>query len=107
MDYLVVVRPRTVPPLDQIAGMLGAARQWYQRHESSFRAFGTFAGGGGFVVVNSDSIETVYRQIAEMPFTPFSDVHIDPFVEADRGFEIAEEVFQNMMQGMQGAPSMS
>jgi hypothetical protein len=100
MDFLVVVRPREGLPIDHISMMLGASREWYQRHQSSFRAFGTFAGGGGFGVVNVPDVETLYRMMAEMPFTSVSDVRIDPFIEGEAGFAIGQEVFENMAQSM-------
>jgi muconolactone delta-isomerase len=88
--------------VEQISMMLGETRQWYQRHEASFRAFGTFPGGGGFAVVSVDDNQTLHRMMAEMPFSPVSDTHVDPFVEGESGFSIAQEVFQGMMQKMQG-----
>jgi muconolactone delta-isomerase len=103
MDFLVVVRPRSALPIDHIAMMLGASRQWYQRYQSSFRAFGTFAGGGGFAVLNVPDVETLYRMMAEMPFTSVSDVHIDPFMEGEAGFAVGQEVFESMAQSMKGA----
>jgi hypothetical protein len=105
MDFLVVVRPRGGLPIDHITMMLGAAREWYQRHQSSFRAFGTFPGGGGFAVVNVPDNETLHRMLAEMPFTSVSDTHVDPIVLGDAGFSIAQEVFQEMMQKMPRATS--
>jgi hypothetical protein len=107
MDFLVVVRPRGDLPIDHITMMLGAAREWYQRHKASFRAFGTFPGGGGFAVLNVPDNETMHRMMAEMPFSPVSDTRIDPFVEGEAGFAIAQEVFGQMMQKMQGGMSAS
>jgi muconolactone delta-isomerase len=103
MDFLVVVRPRSALPIDHIAMMLGASRQWYQRHQSSFRSFGTFPGGGGFAVLNVTDVETLHRMMAEMPFTAVSDVHIDPFIEGEAGFAISQEIFEAMAQNMRGA----
>jgi hypothetical protein len=103
VDFLVVVRPRSALPIDHITMMLQASREWYQRHQGSFRAFGTFPGGGGFALVNVSDIQTLHRMMAEMPFTVVSDTHIDPFIEGEEGFAIAQEVFGAMMQKMQGA----
>jgi hypothetical protein len=41
--------------------------------------------------------------LAEMPFSVVSDTRIDPFIEGEEGFTIAQEVFGAMMQQMQGA----
>jgi muconolactone delta-isomerase len=101
MDFLVVVRVRDPLPLDHITMMLKGARQWYQRHQSSFRAFGTFPGGGGFAVVNVPDAESLHRMMAEMPFSPVSEIRIDPFVDGESGFAIAQETFESMMQNMQ------
>ena len=102
MDFLVVVRPRGSLPVEQISGMLEGAREWYQRHQNSFRAFGTFPGGGGFAVVSVEDNETLHRMMAEMPFSPVSDTHIDPFVSGESGFSIAHEVFQEMASKFPG-----
>jgi hypothetical protein len=103
VDFLVVVRPRDGLPIDHISMMLGASREWYKRHQSSFRAFGTFPGGGGFAVINVPDAQTLHRITAEMPFTSVSDTRIDAFIEGEEGFVIAQEVFGAMMQQMQGA----
>jgi hypothetical protein len=103
MDFLVVVRPRSALPIDHITMMLEGSREWYRRHQDSFRAFGTFPGGGGFAVVNVSDIQTLHRMLAEMPFSVVSDTRIDPFIEGEEGFTIAQEVFGAMMQQMQGA----
>lgn len=83
--------------------LLQGTRDWFHRHQDSFRAFGTFPGGGGFGVVSVDDNASLHRMMAELPFAPFSDTRIDPFVEGDEGFVIAQEVFATMMQSMQGS----
>ena len=96
MRVLVVAKPRGIVPPDQIPGLIDVALQWYERYQDRFEAFGTFPAGGGFAAVDVADEAALHRLILEMPFSPFSDVTVTPYVAGDTGFRQAQEAFAAM-----------
>jgi hypothetical protein len=101
MRALVIGRPKFQVPPEQAPEMVQGALEWYERYQDSFQAFGTFFGGGGFGIVDVPDAETLNRMIVEMPFTPYCEITVEPFVEGDTGFR----QFQEAMQAMTGVAS--
>jgi hypothetical protein len=101
MRALVIGLPKFPIPPEVVGGIVQGAIDWYDRYEDKFKAFGSFPGGGGFGVVEAADEEELTRMIAEMPFAPFSDITVRPFVEGKAGFHIFQEAIAQMM----GAPS--
>ena len=97
MRVLVTSTPRSTPPPEGISMLIGATIEWYQRHKSKFDIFGSFMGGGGFAALNVDSEQELNQIMAEMPFTPFSDTLVRPYVAGDAGLRQVQEIFQAMM----------
>lgn len=91
MRFLVVATPKFPIPPDQILGMLDRGEEWQQRHSDKFEAFGMFPAGGGFGIVNVRDEATLHQLMAEMPFAPFSDHEIRPFVDGPTGWRQARE----------------
>ena len=85
MRVLVVAKPRFPIPPEQLPAMVQGALHWRERHRDSMDAFGTFVGGGGFAIFDVADEETLHRIMIEMPFTPFSELDVRPFLEGDRG----------------------
>ncbi len=100
MDLLVIARPRDNIDLQALPMMLQAGKAWYERYRDRMRAFGLFPGGGGFGVVSVDDSASLYRMMAEMPFSPVSDIEVLPFTPGAEGFDIAHEVFAGVLQAM-------
>ena len=102
MQYLVVARPRDPLPMEQIQMLTEGAKQWYERYQSKFEAFGNFASGGGFGVVNAEDEQELFHMIWEMPFIPLSEVTVDVVWPGPGGFDFIADVARRMMSG--GSP---
>jgi hypothetical protein len=99
MQFLVVARPRDPLPLEQIQILTDASKQWYERYKARFEAFGNFASGGGFGVVNAEDEQELFRIIWEMPFIPLSEVTVDVVWPGAAGFDFIADVARRMMPG--------
>lgn len=53
-------------------------------------------------MVDVPDAETLQRMLGEMPFTPFAEVEIRPFLDAETGWAQAKEMIQARLQAMQG-----
>jgi hypothetical protein len=101
MKALVLATPQFPIPPEQAPMIVQGALEWYERYKDRFTEFGTFMGGGGFGVVEVEDAEELSKMITEMPFSPFSEVRAELYVEGDRGMR----QFQESMQAMLGAAS--
>ena len=101
MRALVIGRPKFQVPSDQAPELIDKALEWYDRYEECFTAFGTFFGGGGFGIVDVEDEAALNQLIVEMPFTPYTEITVEPFVEGDTGFR----QFREAMAAMVGAAS--
>jgi len=97
MRALVIGRPKFQVPTEQAPELTEKAIDWYERYEDSFTAFGTFLGGGGFGIVDVEDEATLDRLIVEMPFTPYTEITVEPFVEGDTGFRQFREAVAAMV----------
>jgi hypothetical protein len=87
MRVLVVARPRFQLPPERLPQMVEEALEWRDRHRSELEEFGTFPGGGGFGICDVPDTESLNRLILEMPFSPFSEHDVYPFVPGDTGLQ--------------------
>jgi hypothetical protein len=101
MKALVTARPQFPIPPEQAPMIVQGALDWYERYKDRFTEFGTFPGGGGFGVVEVEDAAELGKMITEMPFSPFSEVKAELYIEGDLGMR----QFQESMQAMQGAAS--
>lgn len=91
MKFLVVATPKIPPPPEMLISMLDRGEEWQQRYEDKFDAFGIFPGGGGFGIVDVKDEAELHRMMAEMPFAPFSEHLIRPFVDGATGWRQSRE----------------
>jgi hypothetical protein len=104
VQFLVVARPRDPVPPEMIQMLTDGSKQWYERYKDRFEAFGNFASGGGFGVVNADNEQDLFRMIWEMPFIPLSDVTVDVVWPGPGAFDFVADVARQMTGGStQGA----
>lgn len=96
MHVLVVATPKFPIPREELPGMLGAAIEWHERHKDQLESFGTFAGGGGYGVVNVADEQALNQLILEMPFSPYSHHEIRPFVPGVAGMQQAKGALEAM-----------
>ena len=101
MRALVIGKPKFQVPTEQAPELIQKSVDWYERYEDSFTAFGTFFGGGGFGIVDVEDEAALNEMIVEMPFTPYTEITVEPFVEGDTGFR----QFREAMSAMVGAAS--
>jgi muconolactone delta-isomerase len=93
MRVAVISTPRTTPPLEALPELLGAMSEWVNRYRGRMEIMEFFVGGGGMGVIDvEDSIELT-RIMAEMPFTPFSDVEIRPVADPEAALRVLHETF--------------
>ena len=102
MRFLVIARPKFPIPPDQVLALTEGAKQWYDRYEGQLEAFGNFASGGGFGVVDATDETSLLTMLWEMPFIPFSEVTVDAFLPGKAGFDVFADTVKAMMQQMQG-----
>lgn len=103
MRFLTVSTPRGGLPPEQLPAMFDGAMAWEDRHRDHIEILGMFPGGGGFAIFDVPDEQTLYRMVAEMPFTPFSDILVRPFVDSQIGWGQAKEAVQGMLEAMRGA----
>ena len=99
MKVLVVAKPRFPIPPEMLPQLLEGAIDWYRRYQERFLLFGTFPGGGGFGAVDVADEKELARMMAEMPFSPFGEQTVTPFVEGDEGFRQFQQVLGSMGVG--------
>ena len=97
MRFLVVATPKFPAPPEIVPALIDRAEQWQERYDDKLKVFGLFPGGGGFAVVDVSDEAELHRMISEMPFSPFSEHMIKPFVDGATGWRQAREAFAAMM----------
>lgn len=102
MRFLVTFTPKFQPPLDQLPAMFDGATAWKERHQEHIETLGVFPSQGGGGVLDVPDLETLQRMLGEMPFTPFAEVEVRPFLDADTGWAQAKEIIQARLQAMAG-----
>jgi len=100
MRLLVVSTPRGEIPPERLPPLLDAMLEWYDRYQGKLDAFGSFIGGGGFGVVDVADENELHQMMLEMPFSPFSNTEIRPFVADAAGIHRAKEAFAAMAAAM-------
>jgi hypothetical protein len=58
MRFLVISTPRYQVPVEKLPGLLAAERAWYDRNRECLGAYGWFAEGGGFGLVDVPDVES-------------------------------------------------
>ena len=83
MKFLIIVKPRTVPP----PSVLRSHKEWVlnQEKRGRFEMPHCFAAsGGGFTIVNADNLEQLNDVQFEAPAGPYCDLEIYPLVDFAR-----------------------
>ena len=83
MRFLVISTPRDQMPFEQLAGLLDAEREWYDRNRDYLAEYGWFADKGGFGLVDVPDLDTLSRVNKEHPFFYYSETEIRAVVDAD------------------------
>jgi hypothetical protein len=96
MHVLVVAKPKFQMAPEMVPDAFRGAMAWHDRYQERFIAFGTFPGGGGFGAIDVPDSETLNQMIAEMPFAPFSEHMILPYVPGVAGMQQTLRAFESM-----------
>lgn len=101
MRVLVMVEPRTTPPMEMMPVLVEAFAQWRERWRSKMEAFEFLTQGGGWGVFNSDESE-LSQAIMEFPMGPFSAIQVHPTVDGDDALARLTEVVGQRVAQMGG-----
>jgi muconolactone delta-isomerase len=96
MRVLVIGTPKFPIPPEQLPEVVDGAVAWSERHRDSLEVLGTFAGGGGFGILDVPDEETLNQIVMEMPFSWFSQVEVRPFVAGDAGLRQVQQAVHAM-----------
>lgn len=91
MRVAVIYRPGSPAPPEAVPMLMEAMGQWVAKYGKQFSTIEFFVGGGGFGVVDVADSAELLRITAENPFSPFSDVEIQPVVEPSAAMAIMNE----------------
>jgi hypothetical protein len=83
MRFLVISTPKYQAPFEQLASLLAAEREWYDRNREYLEDYGWFADKGGFGLVDVPDLDTLSRVNKEHPFFYYSETEIRAVVDAD------------------------
>lgn len=108
MQFLVLARQFSAPPIDLVAPLLGATQDWVARHRASGKmtsawAFAGTPNGGG--VLEVDSHEELDEIVGEFPFAPFSTMEVIALSDLDRSLETAKAQATQAREAMGSAVS--
>ncbi len=98
MHVLIVGVPKFPTPLEQLSALLDSESNWYERYRDRVEMHGWFVGGGGFVIVDVEDEATLNQIVLEHPFTPFSEVQVQPFVDHDTGLRQFQQLVQALSE---------
>jgi len=106
MQFLVIAKPRSAPPLEMTLPLIEAMEAWVAQHRASGKAkalwsLAGYAGGGG--VLDVDSHEELDEIMASFPFAPFSTIEVLALGDLDRALQATKAVVQRMAEAM-GSP---
>ena len=93
MRVAVISTPRTTPPPEAMPELIGAMSDWINRYRGRMENMEFFVGGGGMGVIDVDDSLELTRIVAEMPFTPFSDIEIRPVADPEAALQVLQEAF--------------
>jgi muconolactone delta-isomerase len=93
MRVAIISTPRAAPPPEALPELLGAMSEWVSRYRGQMEHLDFFVGGGGMGVIDVDDSIELTRIMAEMPFTPFSDVEIRPVADPQSALQVLQEAF--------------
>ena len=93
MRVAIISTPRTSPPPEALPELLGAMSEWVNRYRDRMEHLDFFVGGGGTGVIDVDDSLELTRIMAEMPFTPFSDLEIRPVADPGAALRVLQEAF--------------
>jgi hypothetical protein len=92
MRFLVLSTPRATIPPELLPALVDRAEQWQERYSDHFPVgIGLFPGGGGFGILDAPDEATLHKIIAEMPFSPFSNIEVRAFVDSAIGWSNIRE----------------
>jgi hypothetical protein len=101
MRVMVMSRPKHRLQPQEMPMLFQGFSAWREKYRHKMEAFEFFLGGGGFGIVDVDDEAALNQLIVEMPFTPYTEITVEPFVEGDTGFR----QFREAMAAMVGAAS--
>ena len=93
MQFLVITRQFSPPPLEMVSPLLEATQGWLAQHRASGKiksawAFAGTTNGGG--VLEVDSHEELDEIVGAFPFAPFSTIDVIALSDLDRSLETAK-----------------
>ena len=99
MRFLLVTKPKTMPPPDMILPLIDAMDAWVKKYKQAGKleqvwGFAGQQGGGG--IGNVASLEELDQVMAEFPVGPFSDIQIYYLVDLEKSLEQNRKIFQAM-----------
>ncbi len=101
MEFLIITKQSTTPPLEMVVPLLEAAQDWVGQLRASgkLKAAWGFAGTqNGCGVLEVDSHEELDELMARFPFAPFSSIEVIALTDLDRSLETAKAVSQQLLE---------
>ena len=105
MRFLVTSTPKFQIPPQLAPTMITAMEEWVKRHTADKKLEQTwgFARGGGGGILNVASHEELSEILTQIPFMPFSDMHVEPLVPIEVGLKNLRQAAARMSQPAQVA----
>jgi len=100
MRFLVTSTPKFQVPPQLLPTLITAMDEWIKRHTTNKKIEQTwgFVRGGGGGILNVASHEELNLILTEMPFTPFSEMHVEPLIPVEVGLNNFRQAVARMAQ---------
>ena len=99
MKFLITAQPGPTPmPPQQAAGLLQATKEWINARlaDGTMDCHYVFPEGGGFVISNADSHETVLDALLEYPLYPFMTWEVKALCDWSHSYDKFIELWQKL-----------
>ncbi len=108
MQFLVLTRQFSPPPIEMVAPLLEATQAWLARYRGSGKITSAWAvagtpNGGGLLEV--DSHEELDEIVGDFPLAPFSTMEVIALSDLDRSLETAKAQATQAREAMGSAVS--
>jgi len=100
MRFLVISRPTSPLPAEQLGTLLTAFKGWRAQHSAAMEGFWFFAGGGGGGgILNVPDEQALHVIMSSYPYNNTSQIEVHALVDGDWAIGVWEEVLKSMAGG--------